>query len=79
MMMVQLIKSKTTWSHFNNVRYFRPSRSIFNKEALESIEWTSCTDDLLIKGVKEFGVSNWSEIILKYLPNWVGIQINNIY
>jgi hypothetical protein len=33
--------------------------------------WADKENDLLIKGVGEFGVGLWAEIKAKYLKNWV--------
>ncbi|EFC47207.1 predicted protein [Naegleria gruberi] len=50
--------------------YFRPDPSrIFNMDCLKTLTWNKTDEELLRRGINEFG-NDWTAIILKYLPNW---------
>jgi len=55
--------------------YFRPDPSrIFNLDSLQRLTWNKTDEELLEKGIKEFG-NDWTAIILKYLPNWDATEL----
>lgn len=57
-----------------NQQYFRPSRQLFNQQAVESLRWSEAQDLALLAGILQYGVHDWSSIILEYLPNWVSLK-----
>jgi hypothetical protein len=52
-------------------QYFRPSRQLFNQNAIQSIRWAEAQDLALLYGIAKHGLRDWSAIILEFLPNWV--------
>ncbi|KAL0482129.1 hypothetical protein AKO1_013333 [Acrasis kona] len=51
-------------------QYFRPSRQLFNTQAIMSLKWSETQDLALLSGILEHGVHDWPSIVLEHLPNW---------
>lgn len=50
-----------------NQKYFLPKKVIHENSLLN---WTKQEEEALEKGIKKFGVGDWTNIILEFLPNW---------
>lgn len=52
-----------------NQVYFKPKRlDIFDRSTL--LNWGEPQDKCLLKGILQYGINDWSSIIIDYLPNW---------
>ncbi|KAI8891310.1 hypothetical protein K501DRAFT_235315 [Backusella circina FSU 941] len=55
--------------------YRRIRHEYSNKSTQPFKKWTEEEDELLLKGVAELGISNWTKIAATYLPNRSRIQV----
>lgn len=50
-----------------NQKYFVPKKVLIEQSLLT---WTDQEEEALEKGIKKYGVGDWTNIIQEFLPNW---------